>query len=195
MRFGLLGTVAVRTRSGVVGVRWPMPRSVLASLLLNANHVVPAEQLIDVVWGDKPPASAQASLQNHVMRLRTLLDGSGDDPIKTVAPGYLIEVADGDLDLHEFARRYRHGRSALAERHWENASGELAAALGLWRGEPLADVGSSLLLEREVPRLEQLRLDALHARIEADLHLGRGDEIIAELSRLVSVHPLQERLH
>ena len=71
MRFGLLGTVVVRSGGEHVGVRWPMSRSVLPLLLLNANHVVPADKLIDALWGDSPPPSAQASLHNHVMRLGT----------------------------------------------------------------------------------------------------------------------------
>ena len=97
MRFGLLGAVALCTDGGFTSVRWPMPRSVLAALLLSANRVVRVERLIDVVWGDDPPANAQASLHNHVMRLRTLLPGAGSGQIRTVPPGYLIDVAEGHL--------------------------------------------------------------------------------------------------
>src|SRR5512146_2730844 len=185
MQFGLLGTVVVERDGGLLPVRWPMARSVLVALLLNANRVVPAERLIDVVWGDDPPATALASLQNHVMRLRALL-GAGASQIKTVEPGYLIEVADGDLDLHEFTRRSGRAREAQARQDWQAAVGELAAALDLWRGEPLADVSSPLLREQEVPRLEQMRLSALEAWVEASLELGRGAELVAELSRLTA---------
>jgi DNA-binding SARP family transcriptional activator/predicted negative regulator of RcsB-dependent stress response len=195
MRFGLLGAVAVCTDGEFTSVRWPMPRSVLATLLLNANRVVRTERLIDVVWGEDPPANAQASLHNHVMRLRALLAGAGSGQIRTVAPGYLIDVAAGDLDLDEFTRRSQRGRAALSAEDWDAAARELAAALDLWRGEPLADVTSPVLREQEAPRLAQLRLDALEARIEADLRLGRTTEIIDELSRLVCLHPLRERLH
>ena len=87
MRFGLLGTATVCSGGELVPVRWPVPRSVLAVLLLNANRVVSTERLIDVVWGDDPPASALASLQNHVMRLRALLAGAGPTRIMTIEPG------------------------------------------------------------------------------------------------------------
>jgi DNA-binding SARP family transcriptional activator len=195
MRFEVLGTVAVDSGEGPEPVRWPMPRSVLAALLLNANRVVPAQRLIDVVWGETPPASALPSLQNHVMRLRALLAGGGSSQIKTVGPGYLIEVADGELDLHEFTRRAQRGQRALAGDDWETAARELTSALELWRGEPLADVTSALLREQEVPRLEQLEMAALEARNEAALRLDRGGELIAELRRLTAAHPLCERFH
>ncbi len=65
----------------------------------------------------------------------------------------------------------------------------------MWRGEPLADVPSRLLREREVPPIEDQRLQALVTRIDADLHLGRHAEIVAELRQLVAAHPLQEQFH
>ncbi len=194
MQFGLLGTVVVEHHGGLAPVRWPMARSVLVALLLNANRVVSTERLIDVVWGDDPPVSALPSLQNHVMRLRGLL-GAGASQIKTVEPGYLIEVADGDLDLHEFTRRFMRAQEAQNRQDWQTAAGELAAALDLWRGEPLADVNSPLLREQEVPRLEQMRLSALEAWGEASLELGRSAELVAELSRLTAAYPLREGFH
>src|ERR1700727_2239133 len=78
---------------------------------------------------------------------------------------------------------------------WERASAQLGLALGLWRGQPLVDVPSQVLAVAEVPRLAALRLDAVEARIDADLHLGRHREVIAELQALVVAEPLRERLH
>jgi DNA-binding SARP family transcriptional activator len=193
MRFGVLGTVGVG--HGLATVRPPKARSILAALLLNANRVVPMDLLVDVVWGDSPPVKAVASLHNHVARLRTLVIQAGSGRIETVAPGYLVEVTAGDLDLDEFRRLDRAGRGALAARDWAAASRQLSAALALWRGEPLADVTSALLREQEIPQLAQLRLDALEARIDADLSLGRHVELTAELTRLTAVYPLRERFH
>ena len=48
---------------------------------------------------------------------------------------------------------------------------------------------------REAPRLAEMRLQALEARIEADLHLGRAADVVAELQRLTGAHPLREHLH
>lgn len=195
MRFGLLGTVLVRRGSELAPVRWPMPRAVLTALLLNANRVVTTDRLVDVVWGDASPPSAMASLQNHVMRLRTLLADAGAGQIKTVAPGYVIEVADGDLDVHEFARLYRSGREALAAGDWVTASREITSALGLWRGDPFEDVTSVALRERAATQLTQMRLEALESRIEAELRQDHHQELIAELTGLVASHPLRERFH
>jgi len=197
MRFGLLGTVGVGGDSELASVPWPMARSVLAALLLNANRVVSSERLIDVVWGDDPPMAAMGSLHNHIMRLRAFLaarhEGSGR--IRTVAPGYLIEVAPDDLDLEVFNGLLLRGRAALAAADWGKAAGDLTAGLALWRGDPLDDVASPLLRETEVPQLQQLRLDALEARIDADLELGRIREAIGDLGGLTAAHPLRERFH
>jgi DNA-binding SARP family transcriptional activator len=172
-----------------------MARNVLAALLLNANRVVSAGRLVDVLWGDDPPASAVPSLHNHVMRLRAALGELGASRVKTVAPGYLIEVGDGELDLDEFGRLSRRGRDALAAGDWDTALRGLSAALALERGEPLADVTSRLLREQEMPRLVQMRLDVVEARIDARLRLGRSAEAIAELAALTVSYPLRERFH
>ena len=194
MRFGVLGAVGAGAGE-LVSVRSPMARNVLAALLLNANRVVSAGRLVDVLWGDDPPASAVPSLHNHVMRLRAALGETGASRVKTVAPGYLIEVGDGELDLDEFGRLSRCGRDALAAGDWDSALRGLSAALALERGEPLADVTSRLLREQEMPRLVQMRLDVVEARIDARLRLGRSAEAIAELAGLTLSYPLRERFH
>src|SRR5215472_6396242 len=129
MRFGVLGRVVA---SGAA-VRWGMSRSVLAALLLSGQRVVSVERLVDVVWGDEPPASAVASLHNHVMRTREVL-GPDAWRLRTVAPGYLLEVRDGELDLAEFERLSQHGRAALQAADWTTAARSLGKALSLWRG-------------------------------------------------------------
>jgi len=194
MEFGVLGSVVVAEAGRLVRVRGSMPRSVLAALLLSANRVVAAERLMDVVWGDEAPAAAAGALQNHVMRLRSLL-GPDASRLQTVAPGYMLKVGEGELDLDAFDRMSAAGRRALETGEWEAAARDLSAALKLWRGDALADVRSAMLREREVPRLEELRLDALEARVDADLHLGRHEELVRELAGLVAAHPLRERLH
>ena len=212
IRFGVLGRVTVSSGGMPVALRAQMTRNLLAALLLNANKVVSAGHLVDVLWGDDPPETAVASLHNHVRRLRALLavDQAGKCPaearddgapgevsgrIRTVAPGYLIEVAPGDLDLEVFSGSLLRGRAALTATDWGEAARELAAGLALWRGEPLEDVTSALLRQTEVPRLLQLRLDALENRIDADLRLGRIQEAIGDLGGLTAAHPLRERFH
>jgi DNA-binding SARP family transcriptional activator len=128
-----------------------------------------------------------------VMRLRTTLEAAGPR-ITTHPHGYLIVVDEGELDLARFEVMLRQARAAAGEGHWPEAATHAAAALALWRGEPLADADSEVLAAREAPRLAELRLQAAEARIEADLNLGRQSEVIGELRQLADAQPLRERL-
>ena len=107
----------------------------------------------------------------------------------------MIRVDAGELDVTRFEALLESARAAAREGSWDTAARQARAALSLWRGEPLADVESDVLAAREVPRLAELRLQALEARIDADLRLGRQAEVITELRQLVGTHPLREHLH
>jgi DNA-binding SARP family transcriptional activator len=175
----------------------PMQRALLAALLLHANEIVAAEQLIDYLWGETPPPSARTTLQNYVLRLRRLLperpDGAARQVLVTRAPGYLIRLQPEELDLDRFQRLVAGARASATQGQFERAASTLRDALALWRGSPLCDVAAEALRRTHVPRLEEQRLAALEARIDADLHLGRHAELIAELKGLVEDQPLQER--
>jgi DNA-binding SARP family transcriptional activator len=194
MQFGLLGPLTVRSGDAVL-IPAGKQRVVLAALLLNANRVVPAEDLAEALWGAEPPPSAGVTVQNYVARLRKVLEDHGHSRIGTQPRGYMISVADDELDVTRFEALVAASRQAAREGSWDTAAAEARAALGLWRGDPLADVESKLLAEREVPRLTDLRLQAQETRIEADLNLGRHAEIAGELRKLAGAHPLREHLH
>jgi tetratricopeptide (TPR) repeat protein len=106
----------------------------------------------------------------------------------------MISVEPGALDVERFEALTRAGLENSRAGHWREAAGRLREALSLWRGEALADVDSDVLAAREIPHLTELRLRAVEARIDADLHLGRHDEVITELRRLAAAHPLREHL-
>jgi len=108
---------------------------------------------------------------------------------------FLMQVAAGDLDLEIFNELSKRGADALAAGDWAAAESELSAALALWRGNPLADVTSSLLQMTEVPRLAELRLQAVESRVDADLRLGRHAGLVAELRQLAAAQPLREQFH
>ncbi|MEV4353556.1 BTAD domain-containing putative transcriptional regulator [Nonomuraea sp. NPDC049625] len=185
VRFGVLGPL--RIESGQV----PGPakhRTLLAALLLSARETVPVERLMSVVWDDRPPASAGSVLRVYVSALRKLVDG-----IRTVPGGYLIDVERDDVDCHRFERLVGGARQARAAGRVAEAADGFRAALALWRGQALADVESSLLRRTHAVPLEELRLTALEERVELDLRLGRGAEVIGELRALVGAHPLRER--
>ena len=195
MEFGLLGPLTVRQDGAEVPVPPGKQRVVLAALLLRANRLATLDELAEALWGPSPPASARATMQNYVMRLRKSLGDAGHSRIATHPGGYQISVADGELDTSRFGALLAASQAAARDGAWEAATGQAATALALWRGEPLAGVGSELLAEREVPRLAEMRLRALETRIEADLHLGRHGEVIGELRDLAGLHPLRERLY
>lgn len=168
-------------------------RALLAALLLQPGRIVPTESLIDVLWDTDPPTSARNTVQWHVKQLRRLLGPQIAERIITRAPGYLIEVRPGELDLDNFSGLADRGRSAAKAGDWERAADLLAAALTLWCGDPLSGVPSQALRRSEVPRLTELRTQAQEARIEADLHAGRHQEVTAELRKLVATQPYRER--
>jgi DNA-binding SARP family transcriptional activator/tetratricopeptide (TPR) repeat protein len=193
VEFGILGPlrVAVHGRDVVLPAK---QRVLLAALLLRANRVVPMDTLIETLWDDEPPPSARNTVHGYVKRLRQMPPGAAGERIVTRSPGYVISVADGELDLDRFTSLRDRARSAAASGDWLGAAGQLREALALWRDEPLADVPSAVLQREEVPGLAELRLLALESRIEADLRLGRHADLVAELHRLASIHPLREQV-
>ncbi len=195
MEFGLLGPLVVRPGASPIVVSAGKQRVLLAVLLLRANRVVSSADLAAAVWEGSPPETARVTLQNYVKRLRQALGPAGYERIVTQSAGYLIEVGPGELDLARFEELQAAGLAAASAGAWERASAQLGAALALWRGPPLADVPSQLLALAEVPRLVEMRLEMLEARIDADLHLGRHREVIPELQSLAAAEPLRERLH
>jgi DNA-binding SARP family transcriptional activator len=195
VEFGLLGTLVVRDGTRDVPVSAPRQRVLLAALLLGAGRVVSLDDLAEVLWGGRPPAGARGALHSAVQRLRSTLGPSAAGLVETRPPGYLIRVDDVEFDVREFGLLAARGQAAAAAGTWAEAARLLREALGLWRGEPLADVPSQLLRDREAAALKDQRLQALVTRIDADLHLGRHGEVLAELRQLVAAHPLQEQFH
>ncbi|QMU76646.1 tetratricopeptide repeat protein [Streptacidiphilus sp. PB12-B1b] len=172
-----------------------LPRTVLAVLLLNADRTVSVTALADVLWGDRPPASARASVHNFVLRLRRRLGPDRAARLRTVTDGYLLEVESGELDLQVFTDLCRRGRQALAAHQWASGRDTLAEALGLWRGDPVADVERPALDPAERQRLEELRLQAVQDHVQATLQLGLHAAALPELRALTRRHPLAEGFH
>jgi YVTN family beta-propeller protein len=187
MEFRLLGPVEVEDEGRLITVGRRQPRTVLAVLLLDANRVVPRERLFEALWVESPPDRAANTLQVYVSQLRRSL---GRDLIVTRPPGYLIQIEEGDLDLERFRLLVSEARGEDPE----EAAVKLREALSLWRGPALADLSDTPWLEGERRRLEELRLSALEARIDAELALGEQATLVPELEALVREHPLRERL-
>jgi DNA-binding SARP family transcriptional activator len=191
MDFQVLGPVEIWIDGRSLSLGGPKQRALLALLLLNRNEVVSRDQLVDSLWGERPPESAQRSLDTYVSRLRTLLGG---DRIERRRPGYLLRVEPGELDLERFETLLEQGRGAAAAGDPATARDRLVESLGVWRGSALAGVASELALAGEARELEERRLLAIEARTDAQLALGGGPELVGELERLTAAHPFRERL-
>ena len=191
MDFRFLGPLEVANDGRLLPLGGPKQRALLATLLVRANEVVSREQAIDSVWEDAPPERAVNALQVHVHGLRRAL---GHDRIAAEGAGYLLRADAGEVDARRFAQLYDEGRTALELGDAPRAVQSLASALALWRGEPLADLSSTSFVEATRARFGEQRLQALELRIEAELALDRGAELIAELQELVVEHPFRERL-
>lgn len=187
IEFRILGPLEAGPANHPIGLGSTKQRMLLAFLLLHGNRVVSRDHLLAAVWGDSPPETAGTALHGYVSSLRKAL---GTDRIETRAPGYVLRIDEGELDLDRFEQLVAEARSADPAA----AADRLQAALELWAGEPLADLDGTVFVEAERRRLEERRLTALESRIDADLALGRQEDLVAELDALVVQHPLRERL-
>ncbi|HEX6596594.1 MAG TPA: AfsR/SARP family transcriptional regulator, partial [Acidimicrobiales bacterium] len=198
MEFRILGPLQIVAGDRPIEVAGPKVRALLAGLLVHAGRVVSKDRLFEILWGPEPPDGAAATLQSHVSHLREALHPGratgGAGVVQARDPGYLLAVdPERDVDAGRFERLARDGRRALVEGAAAEAAPLLAAALALWRGEPLAEFTFVPFAQAEIARLSELRLATLEDRIEADLALGRHAELAGELQQLVGEQPLRER--
>ncbi|MFF5290706.1 BTAD domain-containing putative transcriptional regulator [Paractinoplanes globisporus] len=191
MRFGLLGPLAVSDGERPVRLTGTKQHALLALLALNAGRPVPADRLIDGVWGDEGPRDLANALQHQISRLRAALGG---DHVARRDPGYVLEVPPDAVDVRRFERLAGEGRAALRRDDPGEAATRLRAALALWRGAALEGLPGHAWVQAEAARLEGLRLDTVEDRVDAELALGRHDQLVAELESLAGEHPFRERL-
>jgi DNA-binding SARP family transcriptional activator len=189
--FRLLGPLEVCKDGAAVPLGGVQQRALLALLLLAANEAVPRERVVDALWGERPPASAINSVQVQVHGLRRLL---GAARIGTRGTAYVLLADPGEVDVLRFRHAVGEARSALAASDPIRALLPLEEALSLWRGEPLADLPGELIAD-ERRRLAEERHSAAELAIEAKLGLGRLDEVIAEVEKLIAEEPFREPLY
>ena len=191
MDFAILGPLRVGGPAGPIELPAAKQRSLLAALLLaHREEAVAPARLIDMLWGEDPPATAAKALQVHISRLRRAL--APDDRIVTRASGYAIALEPGELDLERFESLVARARAAGEP---GEASALLAQALALFRGPPLADAPLLGPAAGEAGRLADLRLAVLEERIDAELAAGADAALVGELEALAAEHPYRERLH
>lgn len=218
MRVRVLGPLQVMRGTAMATPSAPKLRRLLALLAVNADGGVRTDQIIEELWEDRPPPSAMTTLQTYVYQLRKLLAlsaqtggpgtpdvrGTGANgaaraaeaaavpALRTSPGGYVLVLPAAALDAHEFERLAERGRAHLVADRREEATETLRAALQLWRGPVLSDVGAGPVLRAIAVRLEEIRKRALEQRIDAELALGYHHELISELTGLVAEQPTHE---
>lgn len=194
MRFGILGPLQLG--DGAATVTAARERILLAVLLLNPGRVVAVDELVDAVWGEDPPSTARGQLQSCVSRLRRTLLAAGFPPdvLATDPAGYLARVAPPVvLDATVFAGFVDDARAAAADERFEVAARAFRSALALWRGPALSAI-TAPAVRRGAAVLDEQRMLAIEDRIDVELRLGGGGDLLGELMDLVERHPLRERL-
>ena len=193
VEFEMLGPLVVRSEGAALALGGGRQRALLGLLLVHANEVMPRDRIVDELWPDSEPAAATRSLHVYVSSLRKAL-GAGAAVLVTRPPGYALEAPPEAIDARRFERLAADGRAALADGDAEQAAACLRTALGLWRGDVLADIADERFAALEAARLADLRLAALEDLLAAELALGRHEHALPQLETLVAAEPLRERL-
>jgi predicted ATPase/DNA-binding SARP family transcriptional activator len=193
VEFHLLGDIEVRVDGRVVDVGHARQRCVLVALLVDAGRAVPADQLLERVWAERPPQRARNALSGYVSRLRQLLAATGDVVIGRQPEGYVLTVDPMAVDLYRFQHLAAQARAAGDNGDHDTAADRYEQALGLWRGEAFATL--------DTPWVHTVRtaLDAQRLATELDrndlaLDRGRHAELVGELLDRAAAQPLDERL-
>jgi DNA-binding SARP family transcriptional activator len=186
----LLGPVDVSVGDSARALSGLRRKTVLAMLALHAGRTVSTDWLVDVVWGANAPATALNTVQSHMSYLRRVL---GDRcPIVARPPGYVLDIAPDTVDASVAERLIRDSLGTIDH---AGKAAQLRQALDLWRGHSLADVTGPIWLDQQAGRLENLRVEAAEALVEARLALGEAIQLVPELQQLTAKHPFRENLH
>jgi DNA-binding SARP family transcriptional activator len=187
VEFRILGPLQILDGDTPIEITGAKQQAVLTMLILRANEMIGSERLIDELWGEQAPRNATGALYNHVSRLRKAL---GPDLIARREWGYVLRTPPESIDLRRFEAMVSEAEQLPARQR----AARLAEALALWRGPPLAGLESEAALQREIARLEEIRVATIERRIDADLETGRNSDLVGELEMLIAEHPVREHL-
>ena len=193
MEFRVLGPLEVEGPDGPVRIDRGKSVALLQVLLLHPRAVVSTQRLIEALWGDDPPATAEHAIEVYASRLRVAF---GADRIERRPPGYRLRLEERDsIDVERFLTLVADGAAALESGRPAETAKILEEADALWRGPALSELGSTMVGQAEISRLEEHRIAAREMWIESRLATGSAAELVPELERLVAEHPYRERLH
>ncbi|WP_328644806.1 AAA family ATPase [Amycolatopsis sp. NBC_00348] len=176
-------------------------RTVLAALAMNPNRTVSREELIDAVWGEAPPQSAQGSIYTYVSGLRRSLEpgrakgakGEGPQLLASIGSGYSLCLDAEAIDVHHFEALREQAQRRQSSGDLRGARETLDEALGLWHGVPLSGLPGPFAAAQRA-RLGEVRLATIERRAEIVLESGGHHELVAELTALTREHPFRETL-
>ena len=202
-RLEVLGPLTAWRDGAAVALGSARQRAVLGLLALHADVGLHRDAIIDALWGEQPPASAVPEVQGYVSRLRRLLGGRGPDGppgsggvVVTVGGCcYRLDQAGGRLrvDLAGFRQLVRLAR-ICSRPDPARACDRYEQALGLWRGEILADVDLLRGHPATVAVIRQ-RAEAVLGYAEAAVPAGAAARVLPHLRGLCAGEPLDERAH
>ena len=192
--FRILGSMEAGTAAAVAALGPPKQRALLAILLIHLGEIIPIDRLIDLLWGDHPPRTAEHSVQIYISELRKALEPfGGDSLIVTRQPGYQLQAAPGSVDAHEFEQLVREGTARIAAGDRVAGVAALRSALGLWRGPALSDFAYEEFAQAYIRRLNDLHLDVIEDLAAAELDAGQTNDILPLLEAAIQEDPLRER--
>lgn len=195
VEFRVLGSLEVLDQRVVVDLGPPRIRLICGILLVRPGDLVSIDRLVDELWPENPPPIARALIRDYVSRLRRALRSgpSGEDPVLTRKPGYLLRVDDQELDLHRFEWLIAEARAAVQAGQPGHGEELYRQALGLWRGDPFADVPHTACIATAVTWLAEQQLTTREEWFDAALAAGHAANVVTKLTEFVSAHPLRER--
>ncbi|MFE5123428.1 BTAD domain-containing putative transcriptional regulator [Streptomyces sp. NPDC056669] len=197
MRYEILGPLRVIDGKNTKTIKAQKVEFLLVALVIRSDQVVSTDQLIREIWGEEPPRSATASLYVYISQIRKLLRsaGTGESPVFTRPPGYMLTLGHDALDLNDFTRLLKEGRDHLRSRRYEAAVRAFGDALALGRGPLLADIARGPILQGFRTWLYEAQLECKEGLMEAHLAMGRHRELVSDLYLLSTEHPMREAFH
>ena len=192
VEFRILGALEAWIDSEHISLHGRRHEKLLSAMLLNVGNVTPLQHLVDVIWNQNPPSTADKQVRNAVSSLRRLLSRTGT-AISADAAGYRMDIPTGTLDHTVFERHLTEAHHHAENHRLVDAVGELRSALSLWRGTALAGLDSSAL-EPQIVGLNESRVAAVELYHDLQLRLGHHLALVSELSEWVTTYPLRERL-
>ncbi|MFG2025462.1 BTAD domain-containing putative transcriptional regulator [Streptomyces sp. NPDC048825] len=200
MRFEVLGPLRVCREESELDLGFPQQRALLGLLVVQAGRPVPVSEIVDVLWAERPPASAMNVVRRYAGSLRRLLE-PGLPPrapgrrLLRRAAGYLLEADEDEVDLLRFRARTREGKRAAATGRPEVALLHFTQALSGWRGPVAMGIPAPVRRHALFAAVERELVDTTRMSADAALLCGRSEQVLPGLRRAAELDPMDESLH